>query len=197
MIDPILEQDIAMMHELQEVWKRFLDIISEALRMKSIPPEKEEEFMQIKSNIAVYHDEFHELAHEDPQTAQNMISLVARIISLKHLRRLSAAEIKKVEIEWHEINFLLNNVIGELEEKQERTQQISVFNYKSKKILSNIGYFFSSIFHNMVVRLIFALVILIGGLLAVDHLWGEQLIEYVPFRLLHDNFLSHIKNLLS
>lgn len=196
MIDPVLEKDIEMMHKLQEVWKQYLDIISETLKMKSIPPEKEKEFMDIKSTIAMYHDEFHELAHEDPQTAQNMISLVARTISLKHLQRLSAAEIKKIEIEWHEVNFLLNNVIGELEEKRERTLEIKLYAYKGKKCINNIGYFFSSVYHNMFVRLVVILAILFGALLGVDHAWGEQLNDFVPYRLLHDNVLVHLKNLL-
>ncbi len=197
MKDPVLDQDIDMMHKLQEEWKLFLDIISQSLKYKTIPSEKEEEFMKVKSNLAMYHDEFVTLAEEDPQTAQNMLSLVARTISLKHLRRLSAAEVKKIEIEWHEVNFLLNNVIGELEEKRERTNQINPMTFKGKKVLANIGLFFSSLFHNTALRVIVALVILVGGLLAVDHMWGEQLNQYQAYQLIQENFITHIHNFLN
>lgn len=178
MIDHVLKQDIQNLHTLQEHWKSFHDMIGNSFRVEQLTEQDEADFMLVKSNIAMLHSEFHLLATEDAQTAQNMMSLVARTISLKNLRLLSAAEVKKIEIEWHEVNFLLNDVLGELEDKDLRTDQINPTQFKIKKILASIKDMIIAITGHIVFQLIIGLVVIYFALCAADAFGGDKIKEY-------------------
>jgi len=192
-IDPVLEQDIKNMHALQDYWKKYYDMIVYAISSNEISPEKEREFMQIKSNIAMLHDEFHQLVPEDEaQTSQLMMDLISRTISLRNIRLLSPAEIKKFEIEWHEANFLLNNVIGDLEDKRERVAKISAFSYYFKQFLQKLISFIIGIYENPFVRFAVVIVILYFAICGIDTFFGDKLVNIKGYQWLRENIISKI-----
>lgn len=135
MIDPTLERHLADSKELMARWREFRDFIVDAVRKKSdaITPDKEMAFLKCKSKIAMLHDSYLEAVRSDPKIAQNIMQLVSRSITLKHVAELSIAESKKFEIEWHESYLQLEDTIGELEEERERLSQIT----KSTYVVSN------------------------------------------------------------
>lgn len=129
MIDPLTEKQYADCRELMELWRRFHDYFKLAVVGKEITPEKEHEFITIKSRIAMLHDSFMDCLEHDQNIGQNILGIVSRSITLKHIHRMSTAEIKKIELEWHESYLLLNETLGVLEDKRKRFAEIKPSQY--------------------------------------------------------------------
>ena len=131
MIDPAVERHIVDLTELVEAWRRYLDLATAAFaKPKEISHEAENEFMEVKARIAMLHDSFVEAVQRDRIIAQNMMAIVNRSITLHHLVRMSEADRKKIEIEWHEAFLLLNETVSTLQEKREELASINEFSYK-------------------------------------------------------------------
>ncbi len=158
MIDPIVERHNADCNELLEAWRAFLDQFNAAVKAEDasgLTPEVEQRFMEVKARIAMLHDSFLESLKHDKNIGQNMIALVNRAITLRHMRRLSASDQKKVEIEWHECYLLLNETVGHLAEERERLAEINEFSHNMgvirERIFLNIKWFFTSIYFKIIV----------------------------------------------
>jgi len=118
MIDPNVERLYSDCRELLNLWRRYHDFFKIAVSGEAITPEKEHEFITIKSRIAMLHDAFMDCLEHDQNIGQSVLSIVTRSITLKHVHRMSTAEIKKIELEWHESYLLLNETLGVLDDKR-------------------------------------------------------------------------------
>ncbi len=148
MIDPIVDRQYSDCRELLALWKAFSEFFMIGVKGEHLTPEKENQFLQLKSRIAELHDSFLDALSHDQNVGQAMLDVVSRSITLKHLNRLSTADVKKMEIEWHESYLLLNDTIGQLEDKRNELAQINETQYRSKKavgaITQQITNFFTS-----------------------------------------------------
>jgi hypothetical protein len=99
----------------------------------NITPEKESQFLEIKSRIAMLHDSFMEALTTNQNIGQEVLNIISRAITLRHLSKQSTADVKKMEIEWHESYLLLNETIGVLEEKRNELAQINEAQYRAGK----------------------------------------------------------------
>ncbi len=134
MIDPEVERQYADSKELLARWQEFYEFFEMAKRGENLIPEKEEAFLELKSKIAMLHDSFMDaLPAEQKNVGQNVLDIVTRSISLKHLNRQNIADIKKMEIEWHESYLLLNETIAVLEEKRQQLASMSEAQYRAQK----------------------------------------------------------------
>ncbi len=133
MIDPAVERQYADCQELLGLWRTFHEFFSTAIKGDGITHEKEESFMELKSKIAMLHDSFMEALTRDQNIGQEVLNIVSRSITLKHLNRQSAADVKKMEIEWHESYLLLNDTIGFLEDKRNELAQVSHAQFRASK----------------------------------------------------------------
>ncbi|KPL11057.1 hypothetical protein AMJ85_04770 [candidate division BRC1 bacterium SM23_51] len=120
MIDPIIERRYSDCRELMNLWRRYHDYFKIGVAGDGITPEREHEFITVKSRIAMLHDSFMESLEHDQNIGQNVLDIVKRSITLKHIHRMSTAEIKKIELEWHESYLLLNETVGMLEDKRKQ-----------------------------------------------------------------------------
>ncbi|MCX7766569.1 MAG: hypothetical protein N2246_07690 [Candidatus Sumerlaeia bacterium] len=164
MIDPKLEKQLADIKELLALWRKYHEFFAIGVKGTDITPEKEQQFLELKSRIAMLHDTFMEAITHDQNIGQNVLSLVERAITLRHLSRLNVAEIKKMEIEWHEAYLLLNETVGILEERKEALSHISPSKYRLKHLLQgiflNVSSFLGSIYFKMAAVVIIIILIL-------------------------------------
>lgn len=133
MIDPAVERQYSDCKELIVLWRTFHDFFVMGIKSENINPEKENQFLEIKSRIAMLHDSFMDALTHDQNIGQEVLNIVSRAITLKHLSRQSTADIKKMEIEWHESYLLLNETIGTLEEKRNELAQVNEAQYRAGK----------------------------------------------------------------
>lgn len=134
MIDPDLERRTAECTELMEYWRQFLDLIYRAVKPpQTITPQLEQQFLNVKARIAMLHDSFMEALKHERGTGQAMIDIVNRAITLRIMTKVSESEIKKIEIEWHEVFLLLNESVTSLHEERARLADINEFAYNLKK----------------------------------------------------------------
>ncbi|MCB2155171.1 hypothetical protein KQI84_09810 [bacterium] len=172
MINPDVERRYADCSELVDAWKNFLDLFNKAVhKTVELNPQIEQAFMDVKARIAMLHDSFMEAVRHDKNVAQNMLTIVNRSITLRHLQRMGQADMKKIEIEWHETYLLLNETVSHLGEERERLANINEFKYKMSKVTEraklNVKHFVSSIYFKILVVII-ALIFIIWGIPAFD-----------------------------
>jgi hypothetical protein len=133
MIDPALERNYSDCTELLDLWRRFHDIMAQCVKGDAMTNEGEEEFLNVKSRIAMLHDAFMASIMADKNIAQSMLTIVSRAITLHHLARMSVAEVKKMEIEWHQTFLLLQETLGNLEEKRQELSEVSEAVYRAEQ----------------------------------------------------------------
>ncbi|AXA36370.1 MAG: hypothetical protein D6691_02505 [Candidatus Hydrogenedentota bacterium] len=133
MIDPVVERQYADTKQLLALWQQFYEFFEMARKGEGLTPDKEDQFLELKSQIAMVHDSFMDALTRDQNVGQNILDIVTRSVSLKHLNRLSVADQKKMELEWHESYLLLTDTVAELEEKRAQLATMSEAQYRAQK----------------------------------------------------------------
>ena len=185
MIDPKLEREISDIKELMAKWRQFHDFLAIGVKGENITPEKEKQFLAIKSRIAMLHETFIEVLTHDKYIGQTIMAIVMTSITLKHLNKLSTAEIKKMEIEWHEAFLLLNETIGVLEDQKAQLSETTATQRALTKAGSNafasVTNFITHRYTKMVVILIVVIVALYG-INASGIIQSQKLYKYGLYR---------------
>ncbi|MCX7019138.1 MAG: hypothetical protein NTY46_09155 [Candidatus Sumerlaeota bacterium] len=145
MVDPELERQYSDCKELMALWLEFHDFFVMGVKGDNITHDKEEQFLEIKSKIAMLHDSFIEAITHDQNIGQEVLNVVMRTITLKHLSRQNEADKRKMEIEWHESYLLLNETIGTLEDKRVELSHVNETQYKTKQALGHMRQRLSSV----------------------------------------------------
>ena len=167
MIDLRLDKQVNDVKELLILWRKFHEFFVLGVKSSEISGEHEQQFLELKSRIAMLSDIFLEALTHDHNIGQHVLSLVERAITLRHLSKMSVAEVKKMEIEWHEAYLLLNETVGILSEKQESLSKVSPLKYRIKKTIHNSVKLASGMvsgFHFKVFVGMLILVVIIGAL---------------------------------
>jgi hypothetical protein len=130
MHDPLLDQRLEHCRQLLKLWQNFHLFLGECAKHdRQFSPQEEANFLKVKSQIAILYDSFFESLgdanREMIATAQSIITVVENCILLRQVHRMSPAERKKMEIEWHEAYLLINATIGTLEEEQTKLAAVS------------------------------------------------------------------------
>jgi hypothetical protein len=166
MIDPAVERQYSDSKELLALWRVFHDFFVMGVKAENITPEKEAQFLELKSKIAMLHDSFMEALTHDQNIGQEVLGIVSRAITLKHLSKQSAADIKKMEIEWHESYLLLNETIGGLEDKRAELANVNQAQYRASKAAGvagqNINAFLTSFWFKAGVVIVIVLAATVG-----------------------------------
>ena len=140
MQDPVLDRQLRDCKELAEAWRVFQDLFNAAIRGgDEITPNREQLFLEVKSKIAMLHDSFMDALKHDQQIGQNVFSICARCITMRHVGKMSQAETKKIEIEWHECYLLLNETVSTLDEEIGRLAAINATRYHMKRFFKRVG----------------------------------------------------------
>jgi len=166
MIDLESERQLEDCRSLAVAWRKYHDFFAIGVKGTDITPDKEAAFLENKSNIAMLHDSFMEALTHDQNIGQNVLGVVARCITLRHVNKLSIAEIKKIEIEWHESYLLLNETLGYLEEKKEKLATVSGLQYAMSNFQKKLVAFAEATAKSVYTRLV---LIALGVLFVI---WG-------------------------
>ncbi len=167
MIDPKLEEQINSTQQLLQFWQRFHDYFAFGVKGTDIDQQREREFLQIKSQVAMLHDSFMEALTHDRSIGQNIMGICSRSITLKNLKKLSNADIQKMEIEWHESYLLLNETLGSLQEKRLQMANINPIVFKTKRSLNNLTIQVGNFFKQGWVKGALVFVVIIGAIIGV------------------------------
>ncbi|MBN1867373.1 hypothetical protein JW916_08775 [Candidatus Sumerlaeota bacterium] len=136
MIDPKLNFRLESCQKLLHLWQRFHGYMREMSKGGNPTPEDEAEFLKLKSEVAILHDTFFDSipsrGREETATAQSVINVIERCILLRTIKKMSPAEVKRMEIEWHEAYLLINDTIGVLQDDVDKLAKVSQFNHSVK-----------------------------------------------------------------
>jgi len=116
-----IEEEMEEIRMLMKIWSNFYKILTktfydENVDVKALDPE----FQQIKQVIAGHHGHLMKVIKKDYHIGQSVLTTVKRTITLDGFNNLSALEIRKTLIEWHDANILLNETLGSLECDRDR-----------------------------------------------------------------------------
>lgn len=184
MIDIELERQIRDLKELMGLWRRFHDYFAFALKGQDLTKEREMSFFELKSKVAILHDTFMTVLTHDQNIGQGVLTIISKTITLKHIHRLNEAEIKKLEIEWHESYLLLNESIGELEDKKIELGKINKTHYALNKYIARTFDYVSMGLHTIY----FKIVAVTTSIIFV--IWGVPAFEIYDYKE-----LRHISSL--
>ncbi len=166
MIDQAIERQYSDTKELLALWNTFHQFFSIGVKGEAITPEKESQFLELKSRIAMLHDSFMEALTANQNIGQDVLNVITRAITLKQLNRLSTADTKKLEIEWHEVYLLLNDTIAVLEQKRRDLDDINESQFKAKRAAGlakqKVGNFFGSFYFKLFAIIVAVLFVTIG-----------------------------------
>lgn len=171
MIDQDLERRYADCAELVEAWRIMNEMINRAMKNPdSIDPQGEEDFLRVKARIAMLHDSFMDSLKHDKAVGTNMIEIVNRAISLRVMNRMSEAEAKKLEIEWHEAYLLLNETVSAMNDRRQELGEINEVAFKMRRMVeraqTNFKAFLLSVYFKIIVGAV-ALTFIIWGVPAL------------------------------
>jgi hypothetical protein len=170
MIDPAVERQYSDSKELLALWRTFHDFFVMGIKGENISPEKEAQFLEIKSRIAMLHDSFMDALSHDQNIGQEILNIITRAITLKHLSKQSPADGKKMEIEWHESYLLLNETIGTLEDKRAELGRINETQYRASKAAGVLGQKARNFFGSFYFKLTVGLIVFFGATVGVQML---------------------------
>ena len=168
MIDPAVERQYADCKELLQFWRTFHEYFTIGVKGENLTHENEESFLELKSKIAMLHDSFMEALSHDQNIGQEVLNIITRAITLKHLNRQSAADIKKMEIEWHESYLLLNDTIGALEDKRSELSKVSETHFRAGKAAGVARQRASNFFGSFYLKAAVILAVVLGGTVGVQ-----------------------------
>jgi len=170
MIDLNLERRLSDCRELLTLWHKFHGYFALAVKGgNAITHEREAEFLDLKSRIAMLHDSFMESLRHDQEIGQHILSIIELSITLKHLGRLSMAEFKKMEIEWHESYLLLSETVASMEEQREVLEKVNPTKYKIERFKINFVLQLKAFFGGVMFRILLVLIGIPLGLVILNH----------------------------
>ncbi len=167
MQDLVKERQLADCKGLAEAWLQFRELFLGAVKGEEvITPQNEARFLAIKSRIAMTHDSFMDALKHDQQIGQNIYLIVTRCITLRHVNRMSQAETKKIEIEWHESYLLLTETLTTLQEEIDKLAQINATAFMLRRMANRVKVNVIAFLKSRFLKIVIAL----GAILFV--IWG-------------------------
>jgi hypothetical protein len=167
MIDPNLERRFAECSELVDAWKVFQELVLKATKPpKTTNAQLEQQFLNAKARIAILHDSFMESLKHDKQIGSNMLEIVNRAITLRTLSKVTDAEAKKMEQEWHEVFMLLNGTVSDLNEDRAKLAEVNELSHNMGKVREKIFVYLKSFLNSIWLKI----AVVVGVILFI--IWG-------------------------
>lgn len=179
MIDKQLESRIEDVKNLIRIWHRFYRTLSMGFDPESLTPDREREFLEIKTTVAEKHEAFMGVIEHDHHIGQSILDMIKRTISLAEFGRLSPIEINKISIEWHDANILLHETLGSLEFRREKLTHVNPMEEFVKKFKGSASSGAKSA--GKVLKWLVVLAIIGGSAFAVWYYW-EAISQWGPIK---------------
>ena len=139
MVDPILEEKIKKTREFMELWMKFRELYSKALKKEAIHAEEEMAFLETKSLIARKYQALMDRLGMEPSMDDKTFDVVSQVLSLQGVSSLSDVQTQEIENGWHRSFMFLNKLLGTLENQKETLAHVSPLSLwvpKAKAVLA-------------------------------------------------------------
>jgi hypothetical protein len=100
-----------------ECWKQFNHFVNVA-RAKKFGPEDESHFLELKKIIAQDLEMIFASIEVKSPTKPEIIALIVRAPSLRHLSEMGEGDLRGIEDDWHKIYIAWHSILGKLKIKQ-------------------------------------------------------------------------------
>ena len=125
MINPELEEKIKKTKEFMELWLKFHELYTGALKKEAIHAEEEMAFLETKSLIARKYQALMDRLGMEPSMDDKTFDVVSQLLSLQGVSSISDVQIQEIETGWHRSFMFLNKLLGTLENQKETLARIS------------------------------------------------------------------------
>lgn len=140
MVDPELEEKIKKTKEFMELWIKFRELYSKALKKEAIAADEEMAFLETKSLIARKYQALMDRLQMEPSMEDKTFDVVSQVLSLQGVSSISDVQMQEIENGWHRSFMFLNKLLGTLENQKEtlaRVSPLSVWGPKIKTLFSH------------------------------------------------------------
>ncbi len=181
MRDRRLEERIKLLKEFINDWVRFRSFLKIGAAGKS-SPEREEEFMKLKSLIARKYQHLTTLMGESFSPDERLMRLVSRVTSLKAVAETAPdTGQRSIEDEWHFSYIRLNEDLGDMEGERAKLAKVSRIGIILSQMRAPMGRFLKSCGKAIVILLIGAIIIFVGSYFLFEE--GESFPEWTRQRV--------------
>ena len=125
MINPELEEKIKKTKEFMELWLKFRELYTKALKKEAIHAEEEMTFLETKSLIARKYQALMDRLEMEPSMDDKTFDVISQVLSLQSVSSISDVQIQEIETGWHRSFMFLNKLLGTLENQKETLARIS------------------------------------------------------------------------
>lgn len=139
MVNPELEEKIKKTKEFMELWIKFRELYTKALKKEAIHAEEEMAFLETKSLIARKYQALMDRVGMEPSMEDKTFDVVSQVLSLQGVSSLSDIQTQEIEKGWHRSFMFLNKLLGTLENQKEtlaHVSPLSVWGPKLKTVLA-------------------------------------------------------------
>ena len=121
-----LQRNISLLEGFMDLWKGFHQTLEEVAKSKAVNEETEQKFLAIKTEIAHRQSRMIEVLGLQSNFTDEVMSVLAQVISLKEFVALSATQAKRIEAQWHNLFMLMHSQMGKYETLLEEEQNCGV-----------------------------------------------------------------------
>ena len=136
MVNPELEEKIKKTKEFMELWLKFRELYTKALKKEAIHAEEEMMFLETKSLIARKYQALMDRLGMEPSMDDKTFDVISQVLSLQSVSSISDVQIQEIETGWHRSFMFLNKLLGTLENQKEMLARISPLSIWGPKINS-------------------------------------------------------------
>ena len=163
MRDSRLEERIKLLKEFINEWVKFRSFLKIGAAGKA-SPEREEEFMKLKSLIARKYQHLTSLMGESFSADESLMKVVSRVASLKRVAEMTPETGRLgIEDEWHSSFIRLNENLGDMEGERTKLARVSRIGVALKRMAPPMGKFLKSLGKAVFIFLLVAVILFVGS----------------------------------
>ena len=182
MRDSRLEERIKLLKEFINEWVRFRSFLKIGAAGKA-SPEREEEFMKLKSLIARKYQHLTNLMGESFSADERLMKVVSRVASLKAVAETAPdTGQRSIEDEWHSSYIRLNENLGDMEGERAKLAKVSRIGVILSQMRAPTGRFLKSFGKAVFIFLIVATILFVGSYF-LDREGGERFTDWTRDRV--------------
>ena len=109
-----LENRITVCQDYADLWQQFFQMWSEIGEDTEISPEAEADFEQIGNILALNHYKFSQLCGDYMKNSDDVVKILADVISLREIQLMAEATRAKLDVNWHTAFIDMNKALGRM-----------------------------------------------------------------------------------
>ena len=136
-----IERNVVLLGSFMDLWKRFHDVLEAVRKRNEVSDEDEEDFLKIKTGIAHQQAWLAETFESQSHFTDEVMGTLSLTLSLHDYLALSATQIKRIEVQWHNLFILMHGQLGKYEVSQgrQRSGSWSILFFKNPWTILTLG----------------------------------------------------------